>query len=93
MDLKTLLLVLEIVPGLIALIGVAVGFGQLKQRLIAVEKDVARVGDLSDKVSRIDERTISTDKKVGEMQGGIDRLVQHLLDEPVRAFNREHRRP
>lgn len=92
MDFKTFLLVMEIAPGILALIGVAAGFGQLKQRLIEVEKDVAKVGDLSDKVTRIDERTLSTDRKVGEMQGGIDRLVQHLLDDPVRSFNRDHRR-
>jgi hypothetical protein len=66
--------------GMIGLLGAAVGYGRLQQRLIAVERDVERVADLGEKVSRIDERTRNTDENVKDLKGALADLTSALLN-------------
>lgn len=79
-------LLLAAVPGILALIGASIGYGRLLQRLTTVERDLTKVQDLSDKVTRIDERTLNTDRQIGEIKGDINRLVENLIEEPARLF-------
>ncbi len=90
-DVQFAVAILGAAPGLLALAGAGVGYGRLVQRLITVERDLADVKDLSDRVSRIDERTKSTNQQVTEVKESVDKLVSHLLNEP-RSFN-EPRKP
>lgn len=69
------------VPGVLAAAGVLVSHGRNTQRLNAVEKDVETAKALAEKVGRIDERTVATDKSVTEIKGDVARLVDHLLNE------------
>lgn len=91
MPIGPLSLLLAAVPGILALIGASIGYGRLLQRLATLERDVGKVQDLSDKVTRIDERTLNTDRQLGEIKGDIDRLVQNLIEEPARLFRAARR--
>lgn len=82
------------VPGLAALVGVAVSHGRQVQRLDAVERDVQTVKNLGEQVTRIDERTKNTDKNVSDMKADVSKLTDHLLEEgrtfaPTRAPRRQ----
>lgn len=69
------------IPGVVALIGCAVGYGRLVQRLQTVERDLAEVKDLKEKVSAIDERTKNTQADVRDVKTDVGRLVEHMLGE------------
>lgn len=67
------------VSGVVALAGALVGYGRLQQRLNTVERDLAKLSELSDKVTRIDERTKNTDENVRELKGSMQELTSALL--------------
>lgn len=85
-------LALAAVPGVLALVGGAMGYARLQQRMTSVEKDLSKVQDLSDKVTRIDERTLSTDRAITDVKQSVDRLVQNMIDEPSRWHERNRER-
>lgn len=70
--------------GVLGLLGAAVGYGRLQQRLLTVEHDVGKLGDLTSKVSRIDERTKNTDVNVRDLKESIGDLTRALLSGPQR---------
>lgn len=67
------------VPGVLALVGAAMGYARLQQRMIAVEKDVEKVGEIEKKVAAIDERTAGQEKNIDHIRDQVDRLVIHQL--------------
>lgn len=67
--------------GVIALLGAAVGYGRIVQRLEAVEKDVEKLGDMKSKVEVIEERTKTTNEMVREVKHSVDRLVGKMMEE------------
>lgn len=76
---------LAAVPGVIALLGGAVGYGRLLERLRAVERDVADVNDIKTKVAAIDARTTSTENNINSIKGSVDKIYEYLLGE-ARTF-------
>lgn len=78
-------LALGAVPGLLALLGAAVGYGRLTQRLATVETKMTKVENLANDVARIDERTLNTAKGVEAIDGKLTVVTEHLLSE-ARAF-------
>lgn len=68
------------VAGLVALLGAAVGYGRLQSKITTLERDVAKLSDLGDKVSRIDERTKNTDDNVKDLKTSVQDLTNALLN-------------
>lgn len=66
-------------PGVLALVAALVGYGKLQQRLTAVEIDVAKLSDLSNSVTRIDERTKSQASDMREIKNSVVTLTDHIL--------------
>ena len=79
------------IPGLVALVGAAVGHGRTMQRLATVERDVSDVRDLKSQVTRIDERTLNTDRNVTSMKDDLATVTEHLLS-AGRSFIEQPRR-
>lgn len=67
------------VSGIVALLGAAVGYGRLQARLNTVERDVSKLGGLSEQVGRIDERTKNTDENVKDLKESVKELTSALL--------------
>lgn len=79
LSLDAAIAVVGAVPGVLALLGSAVAFGRLQQRLTDVEKSVERLKDLADKVTRIDERTYHTGTDVADIRQNVKALTEALL--------------
>lgn len=73
------------VPGVIALIGAAVGHGRTMQRINAVEADVHELKGLNVTVARIDERTKAAADDMKAVREDISTLVMGAMD-MVRSF-------
>jgi hypothetical protein len=89
MDWTKIVMTLTAAPGVIALVGAAIGYGQLKQRLVEVEKDTAKIADYGEQLARIDERTRNTDSAVRDMRGDVARLVETLVTDPAVRFRQD----
>lgn len=83
--------VLGSVPGILALIAWAVGYGKLQQRLTNVEEDVRKLSDLTEQVTRIDERTKHTDESIKEVKSTLNRLSGHIFDGALDAIRNVQR--
>lgn len=70
---------LAYLPGGAALVGVAMGYGGLRQQVKSLKADVDKIGELEPKVTRIDERTKNTDQTMRDMRGQLNRLVEHVI--------------
>lgn len=68
------------ISGIIGLLGAAVGYGRLQQRLITVENDVNTVKGLAGQVARIDERTIITDRNVTDVKESVGKVQDSVTD-------------
>lgn len=75
------LAVIGAVPGVAAIVGVAVSHGRQAQRFDAMERDVQTVKNLGEQVTRIDERTKNTDENVKKIEGNVAKITDHLLEE------------
>lgn len=52
------------------------------QRLSTVERDVAKLGDLGEKVAVIEERTRNSASSMDAIRTDVSKITGHLLDEP-----------
>ena len=59
--------------GLVALLGSAFAYGKVVQRLTNVEKEVEKLSNLGETVTRIDERTKATATSVEEIKRKLER--------------------
>lgn len=73
--------VLAWIPGVLALIAASVGYGRLVQRIATMERDVAEVKKLSDRVTAIDERTKNMKEDVADVKDAVGKLVDRFIDE------------
>ncbi len=78
---------LSILPGMVALLGAAVGYGSMRARMAQLEKDMEPVKKLAQDVARIDERTQLTQANVKDVKGSVERLVERFIDGEHRSFN------
>lgn len=65
--------------GVLGLLGAAVGYGKLQQRLVTVERDVQGFRQLAEQVARIDERTRATASDVKDVKDAVSDLTRNLL--------------
>lgn len=72
-------------PGIIALIGAAVGYGRLMQRMSAVESDVHELKGLNETVARIDERTKAGAEDMKAVRADLSSIVGSAL-EMIRSY-------
>lgn len=77
---------LAAVPGIIALIAWAVGYGKLQERLTNVEREVDKLSNLATEVAVVNERTKHIDDSMKKMEGTLERLSTHLLDNALDAI-------
>lgn len=81
------------IPGVIALLGGAVGVGALHQRVRNVEKAVEDLPGMRENLARIDERTKSTADTVKSMDGKIDEVIANMLADARGTPARSRRSP
>lgn len=86
---------LAAIPGFAALLGLAVGYGSLLNRVknaeadvLAIQKELAELRATRETVARIDERTRATQAQVGGMDSKLDNVIGALLrGAETRSFN------
>lgn len=71
--------ILELMPGVMGLLGAAVGYGSMNQKVRNLEEKIKPISEFSDQIGRIDERTKSTDRKVDGVKDQVDRIVERFL--------------
>lgn len=71
---------LTAIPGVIALLGGAVGVGAIHQRVRNLEDDIKDMSALKGDVARIDERTKSAADKLESVDRKIDTVIATMLD-------------
>lgn len=77
-------------PGLVALIGAAIGYGRLQARLSNVERDVEKLGTLADTVTRIDERTKTTASSLEKIETGLSRVSDWIMSGALNFIRDSH---
>lgn len=80
-DFHLIIALIGAIPGFLALLGAAVGYGRIVQRLSRVEQDVADMKRMGETVARIDERTKGTDQNVQNLRQAVDRFVEIIVGE------------
>lgn len=68
-------------PGLLALIGVAVGYGALRQRVKSVEDQLKELLKLPTAVAVVEERTWNINNNVNAMNGKIDGFLSAAVND------------
>ena len=68
-------------PGVLALIGAAVGYGRLTQRLVTVERDVRDLKTIATDVAVIGERTKNMAESTNAIQQSVNSITSYLLEE------------
>lgn len=68
-------------PGILALIGVAVGYGALRQRVKTVEEQLKELLKLPTLIATIEERTSNMNMNVNSLNGKIDSFLGVTLNE------------
>lgn len=79
-------------PGLLALIGVAVGYGALRQRVKAVEDQLKELLKLPTAVAIVEERTWNINNNVNAMNGKIDGFLSAAVNDLTEAMKLAGRR-
>lgn len=79
--------VVSAVPGVVALLGAAVGYGRLSQRVADLENVLsgpqglkANVDEMKTDVAVLKQRSGDAKDKLSDINGKLDRLVERILD-------------
>lgn len=67
---------LEMIPGVGALLGAAVGYGKLKQEVADLRAEVSGLGNQGERIARIEATTGSMGAQVNRIEGKLDRLLE-----------------
>lgn len=79
-------------PGMLALIGVAVGYGALRQRVKAVEDQIKELLKLPTAVAIVEERTWNINNNVNAMNSKIDGFLSVAVSEMTESIKAAGRR-
>lgn len=74
------------IAGILALVGVGISYGALRQRVRQTERDLEKALELVEKVTRIDERTLSANRRLRHIEAQVDRIVGRLMPHEPRTF-------
>lgn len=67
------------VPGVLALVGAAVGYGRSMQKIKTIEVETRPIVRITQQIARIDERTKGTAEQVKDVKAQVDRIVERFL--------------
>lgn len=82
---------LAAIPGIVAVLGGAVGLGMMHQRIRGVEENVKDISTLRENLGRIDERTKSSGEKLDAVDRKMDTVIGNMLNDARTLLPRQRR--